>query len=607
MLYIIKAILLNVFLIGSAYAFGKVVTRKRAVNNIAIGFCAYLGILELLSFWTVAFSKEKIYFIFIAVLLYIAFLVVSFVMKKEKIDIKRVFSENFVWIALTFVLIILVSLLYRSDADDSFYVSNAMLFQNSNILNLYDSSFGNDELGTVPMYDFQIWESLVAVIASAFSLEAVSVMHIFMLPVLLVLSASAYLFLGSILIDTNDMRKSTLFYIFITIFHLFGGYAAYSEGSFLLSRQWQGKAVYLTIVLPVMVAILLKSIKEDNKLLWCYTAICMLAGMALNPTSLYVLGFEVLFMVIAIAICKKRLSYILNIIPSGIVAVSFTIMIYLRTSQYGGQIEAASNTDKSFIFDTFKSFWGTGGLYLVLYLLSIAIILWKGSKEAKVYSVFVPVLLLLFIWNPYLGRIIAEKVTKVPSYWRVFWLIPVGTSVAYAGTLLIANFRSKWGRYICFCGIAFCICFSGKWMFSKSNGFVSAKNYERIPDDSIEFGKIITEDKSKAIVLGGDSFSTTLRQKYSDIELIYSRYQYLLDLYLYRGKEEEFQDRVRMMDFINGHLTEYSDMKYLLDKYKVDYIIIAKAQEKEQFFLIETGEWDVKESSERNILFERAK
>ena len=81
----------------------------------------------------------------------------------------------------------------------------------------------------------------------------------------------------------------------------------------------------------------------------------------------------------------------------------------------------------------------------------------------------------------------------------------------------------------------------------------------------------------------------------------------MLDLYLYRGKEEEFQDRVRMMDFINGHLTEYSDMKYLLDKYKVDYIIIAKAQEKEQFFLIETGEWDVKESSERNILFERAK
>ena len=61
---------------------------------------------------------------------------------------------------------------FRSDSDDSFYVSNVALFANSSVLNPFDSSMGSHVVGTVPMYDFQIWESVLAMLCRVFRLGA---------------------------------------------------------------------------------------------------------------------------------------------------------------------------------------------------------------------------------------------------------------------------------------------------------------------------------------------------------------------------------------------------------------------------------------------------
>lgn len=606
MVGIFEIIVLIGFLLISSYIIGSTFYCSTIkASYFAIGFCFYLGILELLSFWIMAFQQKKMFFIIIALVIYIVFIFIAFNNYRIKINKSTEFKNNIPWLMITVILIIFVIIFYRSDADDSFYVSNATLFQNSDRLNLYDSSFGIKRLGTVPMYDFQIWESLISIISSLFHLEAVKVMHTYILPVLLVVSASSYLFLGSALLKTENILKCTLFYVCITLYHLFGGYAVYSEGSFLLSRQWQGKAVYLTVVLPVMISILLNSLRTDYKFIWAYMAVCMLAGMALNPTSLYVMGFDLLFMTIAIAVSKKSFVYFLNIMPSAVIALFFTIMIYLRTKQYSGQIEAASQTDSTFVIEVFKQFWGTGKFYLVLYLLSIGLILWKGSKEAKIYSVITPLLLLSFVWNPVMGRFVAEKITKVPSYWRVFWLLPVGETLAYVICLEYDLCKKNTYRYICiFLGII-CLCMPGKWMFSSSNGFSIAQNDERISKDVVKFGKEIVSDNNSSIVLGGDDFSTTLRQKYVNIELVYSRYQYILDLFLYRGEEQQATDRSKMMDFANGNLNNYNDIERLLDSYAVDYVILSVRQEKEKEYLINTNKWCIKECSEDNILMQR--
>ena len=356
---VLKVIIFLFISILSLYHIGNIFEPKNQVGKIAIGFVVFLGANELLGFWLVATKQPKIYLVAEILAIYAILIILGFKKNGWKINVGEIINGRAIVALVTIILIFIVLVLYRSDADDSFYVSNATLFQNTNILNQYDSSFGNKSVGTVPMYDFQIWESVIAIMSNFFHLEAVSMMHTYILPVLLVASASAYVFLGEIIFE-GDKKKTSIFYILLTVFHLYGGYAVFSEGSFLLSRLWQGKAVYLTIVLPIMIGIIMQSLKDEKKFFWLELLVCILAGMSLNPTSLYVMGFQLLFMMITVAIVKKEKKFLLHIVPAVLSVALFSSFIYIRTSQYSGQIEASSVTNPTFVVDTFTSFWGSG-------------------------------------------------------------------------------------------------------------------------------------------------------------------------------------------------------------------------------------------------------
>lgn len=129
---------------------------------------------------------------------------------------------------------------FRSDSDDSFYVSNVALFANSSVLNPFDSSMGSHVVGTVPMYDFQIWESVLAMLCRVFRLGAAELCHTAMLPPLLLLAASAAFSLGLSLLGNE--RRAYLFTFVLSVFYIFSGANGYSVGAFLLGRVWQGKS-----------------------------------------------------------------------------------------------------------------------------------------------------------------------------------------------------------------------------------------------------------------------------------------------------------------------------------------------------------------------------
>ena len=234
------------------------------------------------------------------------------------------------------------------------------------------------------------------------------------------------------------------------------------------------------------------------------------------------------------------------------------------------------------------------------------ILIWKkGNIYAKVYMLYTPLLMFLTIWNPIIGRIIAENITKVPSYWRVFWLIPAGPSIIYAIILLMEKAKKNSLRgIILVIGIALIIA-PGQWMFSYNNGFVMAENAEKLPSEVIIFGNRILDENDNAILLGCDDFASTIRQKFTGIELIYSRYQYVLDLFQYRGEEEQASDRIQMMNFVNGNSEDYNIIEDLLEKYDVNYIVISTNLEGEKKYLLSLEKWKIKDVSEKYILLEK--
>ncbi len=607
---IISWILFTAIVLAVTFVIGSVIksfglSNLNAYEYFAVGFVALTGLVEFLGWYFVAFQWKRNWFAVLVLAITLCLMILAAIRKTLSYRPKYKFDRAMIPVLVVTVFLILITMaVYRSDADDSFYVSNVALFAESGRLNPYDSSFGIEELGTVPMYDFQIWEAFMAVLCRVFRVEAVTMMHTVCLPVLLILSASAYLLLGRV-VTKGDSGKAALFYVLMTVFHLFGGYAVYSEGSFLLSRLWQGKAVYLNVALPVMTALILENAEKRRRFLWLELLICMSAGIALNPTSMYVMGFQLFFMLIAISCVRREVKYLLHSIPAVLEVALFTVLIFLRTSKFSGQMEAASVTTETFVKDTFLRFWGSGKLYLLFFAVAVVVIIAWGNKLEKIYIIYTPLALLLGIWNPWMGRVIAEKITMTPSYWRVFWLIPVGQGIAIALIILYEKvMKRKFVRYLYLAAALLLCAVPGRWMFSKENGFIVSNNVEKMPDEAVTFGKLIISENPGAKVLGCDAFSTTLRQKYTDMELIFSRYQYILDLFQYRGEEEQAADRIYLMNIVNGVDQNLSGVSELLAKYQVDYVIIQSGNENLGGYLSRDG-WQVREESEQYLLYRK--
>lgn len=605
-----KTLLFYFVMTGIMYMTGSGISKIAGINTtklerVSLGFVVQLALVQFFGWFFMAFRWSTAVFSVLVLLISLFGLLLGFYKQAYKSERQERNWTDLLPVGMLLIQIILTLFMYRSDADDSFYVSNVTLFQNSSVLNPYDASFGIPSLGTVPMYDFGIWEAYAAVLGNFFHIEGVTLMHFVFVPWLLLLSASAYLFLGRTLFQ-GDRTKGNYFYLLLSVFHLMGGNAVFSQGSFLLSRIWQGKAVYLHVVLPLLMAALLSCIVDKQekekclleRYLFVPLLVCILAGAALNPTSLYVLGFQLAAMLLVVAIYKRKMRLLWHALPAIFTVALFTLLIYFRASRFDGQIEAASGTGDAFVFHVFENFFGSGMLYFVLYILAVLIILVLGNARAKISFVFTPVVLFLSIWNPITGKIVAETLTKAPSYWRVFWLLPVGLALSYAVVLVAARLNYDSVGVLLGCIL---IVIPGTWMFSTENNFVRATNVERIPEEVIGFSHTFLEENERPVILASDDLSTTLRQKYNQVELIFSRHQYILDLFTYRGKSEEGAERTQLMSFSNGHIDNEASVIETLAKYPIDYVILKKDYENSCQLMERLGWRIADQSSDYNV------
>ena len=191
-LLIAKSILLYIYIFLTSLFTGKflsLITKKQTdyKENLVIGFISNIAIIQLMLWPFVAFRLKMIGFIIFFILLTIipSILGAYFYFKeyknykeenKVKTDKKQLILK-LIFIGITILQIILTAVFYRADADDSFYVSNSTLFKDSVNISEYDSSFGDSSLGTVPMYDFQVWETMISVYGFIFNIEPVIIAH----------------------------------------------------------------------------------------------------------------------------------------------------------------------------------------------------------------------------------------------------------------------------------------------------------------------------------------------------------------------------------------------------------------------------------------------
>lgn len=573
---IVLGILFNLFMLASLLIIGNFFRRLipdiPVAGTLALGFLIWFGISAAFCIPVFSMHGSKTVFLILLGAVYIALMILGFTKIKS---LREIFDRKYLCfiIPLIFTLAVagVILVLQRTDADDSFYVSLARLFQESPTLNPYDPSMGFEDLAPVPIYDFSIWECVAGSLSLLFGINVASLMHTYCIPWLLLVSASGFLCLGEIFF--KDSKKASAFYLFTLLLHVFGGYSVFSEGSFLLSRIWQGKAIYLTVIIPIMVSLILLSDKILRRFLLPLGFIFMLSGVGLNQTALYVVGFLALFLSLAVAVFEKNPRPLMILPGLIIIAGTVTWQIYIRSSAYPGQVEASSSADFSFINEVFLNFFGRGSglVYCALFIAVIIFVLIKGDKKAKSYFVLVPAFAFVFLLNPVSGSFVAANITKTPSYWRVYWILPLVAGLSYGAVLLLSAIKKR--QIIVIASIFLCIafCLPGKFMFTGENGFFPKPNTEGINPDNIYFGENIEDG---AVILAPFGICTEIRQVYPGIKVLYSRNNYMADLYEYRGRTVEHGEIQALYYYVNHQIREDIDMGTLLNKYRVDYIAI---------------------------------
>lgn len=219
------------------------------------------------------------------------------------------------------------------------------------------------------------------------------------------------------------------------------------------------------------------------------------------------------------------------------------------------------------ILYNFEAFVGDKYGHLTIYLICIGLCFFFARKS-QYYKIIVVsyIISLLVLFNPIFYNFIGERFLS-GVYWRLFWIIPTGITVALVGTELLTRISKIVPRYVIGVCFVVTIVITGKLVLSRDN-FSFAKNPYQLSQPVVDICDSILEDcgkkQTKAIV--PYELAMELRQYTSKIGLLYGRN---VDGYITQITKEENWAHIMMSE----QDVKIETLRTLGLSKKVDYIV----------------------------------
>ena len=174
------------------------------------------------------------------------------------------------------------------------------------------------------------------------------------------------------------------------------------------------------------------------------------------------------------------------------------------------------------ISNAFLQYKGNG-MYMALFLLGMLYI-YLNEKDKKMRCLFLyfPLATLFVILNPLFNKCVG-KIFTGSVYWRLFWILPIGITIAYCLIKFVQDQKEKSQKIIVGISLVAILIVSGRFMYIEEN-FQKVGNLYKLPDDPVWVAQLIGADKSehkKALV--PDTVVPYIRQIDANIELAYRR------------------------------------------------------------------------------------
>lgn len=128
---------------------------------------------------------------------------------------------------------------------------------------------------------------------------------------------------------------------------------------------------------------------------------------------------------------------------------------------------------------------GNGSLML-LFVLAI-VYLWVKEKQKGIRRLFIflPLVFLGIFLFPPLANFVRDRLGEGEVYYRLLWLLPIGTVIPYAVTKFYVSCKKKWIGYIVVCLVGIYVILGGTCVYRAPN-LVRTQNLYQLPQEVIE-------------------------------------------------------------------------------------------------------------------------
>lgn len=533
----LKIIILSMVIIGSTFIIGNFICRllkfeQTLAKNICIGFVFILAVFQIIAYPFSIFKGSFKVLVFTYVIILIALLVLSIPSISSFKLIFKLSIKDKVLFGLIISLILLQSLfssyLYHADDDDAYFVTVSSTVIETDIIssNTQYVTTGIDTLQVDTRSNTATWEYFVAFLSEIYSVEPVIIAHA-VLPLLLI--PLSYLAIYLVAVQLVNKASRMYFMLVYALLNLFGGYAVYSTACFLLLRIWQGKAVLVCIIFPVLLANCIELIlsNKQKKNFFLYNAVILLAGVCtsvigvyLTPIYYFIIGVPYMISIGWKESKKLIIPTVLSLVPCGSFALISFIQVIKNNSEY-------LNAPSPSWFDIFKLNM-MSGYYSVLYLISLIYILIKGKRIHKIILFWGTVFIFLTFLNPLFSKFVSQKITGVDVYWRLYWTLPIYYSISFFVSEILCKIKNIVLKCVCIISLTGILTISGHFIYQKPY-FSRHENMYKLPNEVISIVDYIL-DKNKSIkkpnVLFPDDLAAKVRQYSTKVVTVWSRNLY---------------------------------------------------------------------------------
>jgi hypothetical protein len=346
---------------------------------------------------------------------------------------------------LLFFLAISVSVLatvgvHRPDADDSLYINMSVSVLDAP----YRAMLATDTLHGIPggfylpTYRVHTVELLTALIADLTGLEPIAVAHLLLPPVFAFLSVCAAARLFQIFLRTNWAWAALVLVVVLIV----ARQTHWMYGNFAYVRLFQGKAVLVTLMIPLIVTYAIEFFTTRRMTNWGLLALAQISAVGFTANALYVAPIAA---GLALAGCWRPSWETTRRVGFGLLASFYPLLLALLVKQEMAHKMLHTELVGKFLplEDAVDKFFGSGvtqWAWLVTLTGAWALLRDPASRRWMIGFAFG---FMLVFMNPLLDEFWAANLTGSHLIWRLFWVVPLPALLAILLTGTVHFGRSK--------------------------------------------------------------------------------------------------------------------------------------------------------------------